>query len=225
MIQTDAHHHIWELARRLHAWLDGSRMAAIRRDFTLTDLALQTKAADIDRMVLVQVLPSPAETAGFLALAGESDLVAGVVGWADLTSTAIPETLAVLRSGPGGARLVGIRHLVQGEPDPRWLARPDVRRGLPGSPDNPSAASAVGAITRAIGAASAHGARGRASHNPPVVGSSPTRPTSHARPYANAAGQVWAPKTSTLHRATPLRLIRASAVIKETLRASAMATY
>jgi len=25
---------------------------------------------------------------------------------------------------------VGIRHLVQGEPDPRWLARPDVRRGL-----------------------------------------------------------------------------------------------
>lgn len=130
MIQTDAHHHIWELARRPHAWLDGSGMAAIRRDFTLTDLALQTKAADIDRTVLVQVLPSPAETAGFLALAGESDLVAGVVGWADLTSTAIPETLAVLRSGPGGARLAGIRHLVQGEPDPRWLARPDVRRGL-----------------------------------------------------------------------------------------------
>jgi hypothetical protein len=37
--------------------------------------------------------------------------------------------------------------------------------------------SAFGAITRAIGAASAHGARGRTSHNPPVVGSSPTRPT------------------------------------------------
>lgn len=37
MIQTDAHHHIWEL--------DDSGMDAIRRDFTLTDLALQTKAA------------------------------------------------------------------------------------------------------------------------------------------------------------------------------------
>ena len=78
---------------------------------------------------------------------------------------------------------------------------------------------------RGIRAASAHDARGRASHNPPVGGSSPTRPTSHARPSANAAGQVCAPKTSTLHRATPLRLIRASAVIKETLRASAKATY
>jgi hypothetical protein len=43
--------------------------------------------------------------------------------------------------------------------------------------DNPSAVSAVSAITRAIGAASAHGARGHTSHNPPVVSSSPTRPT------------------------------------------------
>jgi L-fuconolactonase len=31
---------------------------------------------------------------------------------------------------PGGGRLVGIRHLVQDEPDPCWLDRCDVRRGL-----------------------------------------------------------------------------------------------
>jgi hypothetical protein len=47
-----------------------------------------------------------------------------------------------------------------------------------GASDSPSAASAVSAITRVICAASVHGAGGRASHNPPVVGSSPTRPTS-----------------------------------------------
>jgi L-fuconolactonase len=105
-------------------------MDAIRRDFTLADLAPQAKAAGIGRTVLVQVLPSLAETAEFLALTGEPDLVAGVVGWADLTGAAVAETLAGLRSGPGGARLAGIRHLVQGEPDPGWLARPDVRRGL-----------------------------------------------------------------------------------------------
>ena len=130
MIRTDAHHHLWELARRPQPWLDGPEMDAIRRDFTLADLAPQAEAAGIDRTVLVQVLPSLAETAEFLALAGGSDLVAGVVGWADLTSAAVPEMLAALRSGPGGARLAGIRHLVQGEPDPGWLARPDVRRGL-----------------------------------------------------------------------------------------------
>jgi L-fuconolactonase len=130
MIRTDAHHHLWELARRPQPWLDGPEMDAIRRDFTLADLAPQAKAAGIGRTVLVQVLPSLAETAEFLALAGEQDLVAGVVGWADLTCAAVAETLAALRSGPGGANLAGIRHLVQGEPDPGWLARPDVRRGL-----------------------------------------------------------------------------------------------
>jgi len=35
-----------------------------------------------------------------------------------------------LRAGPGGDRLVGIRHQVQDEEDPRWLLRPDVRRGI-----------------------------------------------------------------------------------------------
>jgi L-fuconolactonase len=130
VIRIDAHHHVWELGRRPQAWLDGTGMAAIRRDFTLADLAPLTGAAGIDRTILVQVLPSLAETAEFLALAGEPGPVDGVVGWADLTSGRVRQELDVLRSGPGGARLVGIRHLVQGEPDPHWLARPDVRRGL-----------------------------------------------------------------------------------------------
>jgi L-fuconolactonase len=56
--------------------------------------------------------------------------VAGVVGWADLTSPAVADEIARLRAGPGGRLLVGLRHLVQDEPDPDWLRRPDVRRGL-----------------------------------------------------------------------------------------------
>jgi L-fuconolactonase len=56
--------------------------------------------------------------------------VAGVVGWADLTSPAVADEIGRLRAGPGGDLLVGIRHLVQDEPDPDWLGRPDVRRGL-----------------------------------------------------------------------------------------------
>ena len=57
-------------------------------------------------------------------------LIAGVVGWTDLTSPAIADELARLAACPGGAHLVGIRHQVQSEPDPGWLARPDVLRGL-----------------------------------------------------------------------------------------------
>ncbi|WP_053850596.1 amidohydrolase family protein, partial [Streptomyces sp. NRRL B-24085] len=87
-------------------------------------------AADIDRTILVQVLPDAAESADFLSLAASSDLVAGVVGWADLTAEDVAGALAALRAGPGGELLVGVRHLVQAEPDPAWLNRPDVQRGL-----------------------------------------------------------------------------------------------
>jgi L-fuconolactonase len=78
----------------------------------------------------VQVLHSSAETADFLRIATEDSPIAGVVGWADLTDPGITDELGRLRELPGGSRLVGIRHLVQDEPDPSWLTRPDVRRGL-----------------------------------------------------------------------------------------------
>ncbi|TDP95081.1 amidohydrolase family protein [Labedaea rhizosphaerae] len=129
MSRVDAHHHVWDLGRRPHTWLDGQEMAPIRRSFSLDDLAPLAAAAGIEATVLVQVLPEVGETREFLALAGSSPLVAGVVGWVDLTDPGVADVLAQLRSGPGGDALVGIRHLVQGEAD-GWLDRPDVRRGL-----------------------------------------------------------------------------------------------
>ncbi|WP_037972737.1 amidohydrolase family protein [Streptomyces sp. NRRL WC-3742] len=129
-MRVDAHHHLWDLTRRPQTWLDAPELAPVRQDFGPADLAPHARAAGIDRTVLVQVLPDADETGEFLALAAAEPLIAGVVGWTDLTAPGIADTLAELRRGPGGDRLVGIRHLVQGEPDPAWLARPDVRRGL-----------------------------------------------------------------------------------------------
>ena len=128
--RIDAHHHLWRLADRPQPWLDGPAMAAIRRDFTLDDLLAETAAAGIDSGILVQVLPDLDETVEFLALAAASGSVAGVVGWVDLTAGPVAEVLAGLRAVPGGDKLIGIRHLVQAEPDPAWLNRPEVRRGL-----------------------------------------------------------------------------------------------
>jgi L-fuconolactonase len=128
--RIDSHHHLWDLDRRPQPWLDGPEMAPLRRSFTPAELAGPAAAAGVTRTVLVQVLPDEAETAEFLALAAGSELVAGVVGWADLTRPDLADRLAALRSAPGGTKLVGIRHLVQDEPDPRWLCRADVRRGL-----------------------------------------------------------------------------------------------
>ncbi|WP_310742350.1 amidohydrolase family protein [Microbispora sp. H13382] len=127
---VDAHHHLWELSRRPQTWLDPPKMARIRRDFTASDYAAVAAEARIGSSVLVQVLPDAEETREFLALAARSDTVAAVVGWADLTRPDLAAELAALAASPGGELLRGIRHLVQGESDPRWLARDDVREGL-----------------------------------------------------------------------------------------------
>ncbi|MBK3625868.1 amidohydrolase family protein [Streptomyces asoensis] len=125
---VDAHHHVWELAVRDQDWIaEGS---PLRRDFTVADLAPRARASGVDRTVVVQTVTVAEETPELLALADAHDLVAGVVGWTDLTRPDVADELARLRELPGGRHLKGIRHQVQGEPDPRWLLRADVGRGL-----------------------------------------------------------------------------------------------
>jgi len=63
-------------------------------------------------------------------LAGAGGLLAGVVGWTDLTAPAVEDAVGRLRALPGGTFLCGIRHPVLVEPDPGWLAGPAVLRGL-----------------------------------------------------------------------------------------------
>lgn len=127
---VDAHHHVWDLSVRDQEWITGDALAPIRRNFSLANLLPEARAAGVTASVLVQTVTVADETPEFLALAADSDLVAGVVGWTDLTRPDVADALAGLRQLPGGQHLVGIRHQVQGEPDPRWLLRPDVRRGL-----------------------------------------------------------------------------------------------
>ncbi|MFJ3589092.1 amidohydrolase family protein [Streptomyces sp. NPDC090231] len=127
---VDAHHHIWNLSVRDQEWITGEELAPLRRDFSLTDLEPEARANGVTATVLVQTVTVPEETPEFLALADGSDLVAGVVGWSDLTAPDITDTLAALRALPGGDRLVSLRHQVQSEPDPEWLLRADVLRGL-----------------------------------------------------------------------------------------------
>ncbi|MDX3115510.1 amidohydrolase family protein [Streptomyces scabiei] len=125
---VDAHHHVWDLSVRDQDWIAGD--SPLRRDFAVEDLATEARAAGVDRTVLVQTVTVAEETPEFLALADAHDLIAGVVGWTDLTRPDVADELARLRELPGGRFLKGIRHQVQGEPDPQWLLRADVRRGL-----------------------------------------------------------------------------------------------
>jgi L-fuconolactonase len=126
----DAHHHVWDLAVRDQDWITGAEMAAIRRSFLIDDLRPSAQAAGVAGTVVVQTVAVTAETPELLSLAAADPLVAGVVGWANLTSPAVADELASLAACPGGSYLVGVRHQAQSEPDPDWLRRADVIRGL-----------------------------------------------------------------------------------------------
>ena len=125
----DAHHHFWDPARAVYPWLT-DEMAPVRRAFGPADLAPELPAAGVGGTVLVQTISSGEETREFLATAATTPFIRGVVGWVDLEATDVADALDVLRAGPGGDRLVGIRHQVHDEPDPDWLDRPAVRRGI-----------------------------------------------------------------------------------------------
>jgi L-fuconolactonase len=127
---VDAHHHLWDLKVRAQEWLRAPELKPIWRDFTLGELEPEARGAGVDRTVLVQVAASTDETCEFLAYAACTPLIAGVVGWMDLTAPDPAGSLEYLAHAPGGGMLRGIRHLVQDEPDPDWLDRADVRRAL-----------------------------------------------------------------------------------------------
>ncbi|MFJ6392912.1 amidohydrolase family protein [Streptomyces sp. NPDC091972] len=127
-MRIDAHHHLWDLSVRDQPWTHD--LPVLRRTFSADDLRPVLRAHRIDATVVVQTIPVPEETPELLALAETDPHVAAVVGWADLTDPALKDRLAQLRSAPGGASLVGIRHGVQDESDPEWLDRPQVHRGL-----------------------------------------------------------------------------------------------
>jgi L-fuconolactonase len=127
---VDAHHHLWDLGVRDQEWISGEAMWAIRRSFGVGDLRPLAEKAGIDATVVVQTVTVAEETPELLEIAADEALIGAVVGWVDLTSTTVAERLGELKAGPGGEFLRGIRHQVQGEADPRWLCRDDVRRGL-----------------------------------------------------------------------------------------------
>jgi L-fuconolactonase len=125
-MQIDAHQHFWLYDSLEYAWIDDS-MAALRRNFWPKDLAGELKSAGFDGSIAVQARQSLEETRWLLDLAGKSASIVGVVGWIDLRS---PDVRSQLQSLAHNPKLVGIRHIVQSEPDDRFLLQPDFLRGI-----------------------------------------------------------------------------------------------
>src|SRR5258708_13843477 len=126
---VDAHHHFWDPTRAAYPWMT-DELTKIRRPFGPSDLEPELRRCGVDCSIVVQARADLDETCELLATAAVNALLAGVIGWIGLTDPQVAQTMAELKALPGGSKLVGIRHQVHDEPDPAWLLRDDVRRGL-----------------------------------------------------------------------------------------------
>ena len=125
-MRIDAHQHFWKYSAAEYPWIGGD-MQRLARDFLPVELAVATAAAGIGGSVAVQARQSVEESFWLLHLADGNALIRGVVGWVDLRSDGVHADLVRLVAHD---RFVGVRHVVQDEPDPRFLCCDEFLRGL-----------------------------------------------------------------------------------------------
>jgi L-fuconolactonase len=125
-MKIDSHQHFWRYRPETHGWID-ERMGVLKRDYLPEDLAPLLRAQGFDGCVAVQAAQTLDETHFLLDLSDHHAFIRAVVGWVDLRSPDVEWQLADLARHP---RFKGVRHIVQSEPDDRFLVREDVLRGL-----------------------------------------------------------------------------------------------
>jgi L-fuconolactonase len=123
---VDAHQHFWRYDPRDYAWIDDS-MAALKRDFLPSDLEPLIRATGVDRTIAVQACQTTAETDWLLQLADRHAFIAGVIGWVDLQADDVEARVERVAKN---RKLVGVRHVVQSEPDDGFMLRPAFGRGV-----------------------------------------------------------------------------------------------
>jgi L-fuconolactonase len=125
-MRIDAHQHFWKYSRAAYDWIN-DEMTILQRDFVPSDLQPLLAAQGFDGSIAVQACQTIEETQWLLSLAEENDCIKGVVGWVDLCSRDLPAQLDDLAERP---KLVGVRHVVQAEPDDEFMLRKDFQRGI-----------------------------------------------------------------------------------------------
>ena len=126
MNRIDSHQHFWNYHPVKDAWITDD-MVVIQRDFLPADLKPFMDANQVSGCIAVQADQSEAETLFLLELADQYPFIKGVVGWVDLQAANASDRLAHFSRY---SKLKGIRHIVQGEEDPRFLLRPEFMAGI-----------------------------------------------------------------------------------------------
>ena len=109
----DSHVHFWKYNKADLPWIDRN-MKILQKDYLPSDLELTLKRNHVDGCIAVQAITAEVETRFLAELANSHPFIKGVVGWADLKADNAEKKLTELKEYPS---IVGIRHIVQTEPD------------------------------------------------------------------------------------------------------------
>ena len=125
-MRIDSHQHFWKYDPAEYPWItDG--LSRIRRNYLPPDLERELEKSKLDGSIAVQARQTLEESRWLLSLADRYSSIKGVVGWVDLRSDKLAQQLAELAEHP---RFVGVRHVLQDEPNDEFMLHPDFLRGL-----------------------------------------------------------------------------------------------
>lgn len=116
-MKIDSHQHFWNYSAAAYPWI-GTGMERLAGDFLPADLEAVARPVGVVGSVAVQARQSLDESRWLLSLAERDPFIHGVVGWVDLRSERVAEDLVALARHE---KFVGVRHVVQDEPDPRFV--------------------------------------------------------------------------------------------------------
>ncbi len=127
----DTHVHLWNPRHFRMRWLDGNEL--LERAYLPDDFHAHTAGVDLESIVFVETAVEPAyallEARWVDELAGSEPLIAGIVAHAPLEDgVAVRSYLDALAAI--GARVKGVRRLIQDEADPRFALRPEFEQGV-----------------------------------------------------------------------------------------------
>lgn len=122
----DSHQHFWDIQRFKYEWMSPSDKI-LYRNFLPDSFESILEKNGIEKTVAVQAHQSLEETRWLLNLADEFELIGGVVGWVDLKNDDLENQLDEFSNYP---KFKGVRHIVQDEPDEKWIIDAKVLNGI-----------------------------------------------------------------------------------------------
>lgn len=124
-MRLDAHQHFWRFDPQQYPWIGSDTVLA--KDYLPEHLSDELRKCQLDGCVAVQARQSLEETMWLLQLAEETPIIHGVVGWVDLRSPRVCEQLETISQH---SKLVGVRHVVQDEPEDNFMLGHDFQHGI-----------------------------------------------------------------------------------------------